>query len=274
MNHSATPRSLVVTGASSGIGAALARAYARPGLTMGLTGRDADRLAAVAADARAAGATVVEGVFDVRDRTALTAFLTRFDETFPIDILYANAGVAAGLGPGRSAEPAETAHRLIDVNLRGPVDTVTAVVERMRSRRAGHIVLVSSLAGLAAQPDLPTYSATKAGLRFYGDALRQWLRRDGVAVTVVCPGFVTSPMSSRHDGAKPFEISAERAAAIIRRGVAARRALVAFPWPLVLSIWFSNLVPAVVSDFFNRGFAATIRPDDESARERRGGTGP
>jgi short-subunit dehydrogenase len=275
MTPSAAPRSIVITGASSGIGAALADAHAAPGVTLGLTGRDESRLATVAAAARAKGATVVEGIFDVRETERLTAFLVAFDDSQPIDILYANAGVAAGLSPGRAAEAYETAIRLVDVNLKGVIATVTAVVERMRARRAGHIVLVSSLAGLQAHPDMPTYSASKAAVRFYGDSLRQWLRRHRVAVTVVCPGFVTSPMANRHRGAKPFEIPADRAAALIVRGVARRKALIAFPWPLVVSIWFSNLVPAFMSDFTMRSFAATVEPDDETAREReRGGDRP
>ncbi|MEJ1158264.1 SDR family NAD(P)-dependent oxidoreductase [Prosthecomicrobium sp. N25] len=268
MNPSADPRTVVVTGASSGIGAALALAHARPGVALALTGRDPVRLAAVAAGARAKGATVREGIFDVRELDRLAAFLADVDDTGPIDVLYANAGVAAGLGPDRSAEPLDTAMRLVDVNLKGVIATVSAVVERMRARRRGHIVLVSSLAGLQAHPDMPTYSASKAAVRFYGDSLRQWLRPAGVAVTVVCPGFVTSPMANRHKGAKPFEISADRAAALIVRGVARRRPLIAFPWPLVLSIWLSNLVPTVIADLGMRGFAAVVDPDDETARER------
>lgn len=270
MNPSRDPKTVVITGASSGIGAALARAYAAPGRRLGLTGRDPERLAAIAAEVRALGAEVVEGRFDVRDTGTLKAWLTAFDDAHPIDILIANAGVVTGLGPGRSAEHEDTVLRLVDVNLKGVLVTVGAVVERLRKRRSGHIVLVSSLAGLSAHPDMPTYSATKAAVRFYGDSLRNWLR-GRVAVTVVCPGFVTSPMANRHKGPKPFEISADRAATIILRGIARKRALIAFPWPLVMSIWFSNLVPRWVADLGMRGFAATIEPDDEAARERAAG---
>lgn len=272
MSASADPRSIVITGASSGIGAALARAYAAPGRVLGLTGRDAARLADTVAAARTAGAEVVEGLFDVRETAALTAWLQAFDEAHPVDLLVSNAGVVTGLQAGRSAEVTESAFRLVDVNLKGAIATVSALVERMRARRRGHIVLVSSLAGLYAHPDLPSYSASKAAVRFYGDALRQWLK-GSVEVTVVCPGFVTSPMSSRHIGPKPFEISADKAAGLIRRGIARRKALIAFPWPLVLPIWFANLVPARVADFFMGGFAAEIEPDAETARERAGGTG-
>jgi short-subunit dehydrogenase len=259
---------VVITGASSGIGAALAMAHAAPGTVLGLTGRDAERLGAVAAAARAKGARVEEGRFDMRDTAALRAFLAGFDAAHPIDILYANAGVVTGLGPGRTPETEETALRLVDVNLKGVIATVSAVLDAMLARGRGRIVLMSSLAGLSAQPDMPTYSATKAAVRFYGDALRVWLKPRGIAVTVVCPGFVTSPMANRHRGFKPFEITAEAAAAKIRRGVEARKALIAFPWPLVLLLWFKNLVPAAIGDLGQSGFAAVIEPDPEAARER------
>ena len=257
------PTSIVITGATGGIGMALARIYAGPGVTLGLTGRDPDRLAAIAEICRNAGATVEILQVDIRERETLHGWLATFDANSPVDLVIANAGVTAGLGGGRSRESDRDAERLADINYMGVVNTVSGLVEPMRQRGSGQIALVSSLAGLRALPDMPSYSATKAAVIAYGDSLRGWLSPFGIDVSVICPGFVTSPMSARHQGAKPFEISAERAAEIIREGLYRRRALIAFPWPLVFGIRLNKLLPARIGDYFMRGFAAEIEPDGD-----------
>ena len=255
------PRVIVITGATGGIGAALARAYAGEGVVLGLGGRDAERLDAVASECRALGATVLSGRFDIRDRTAVQEWLAGIDAQHPVDLVIANAGVTAGLGEARSRESDADAERLAEINYKGVVHTVSAIVEPMRARGGGHIALVSSLAGLRALPDMPSYSATKAAVIAYGDSLRGWLAPFGVDVTVICPGFVTSPMSARHMGAKPFEMPAEKAVKIIQRGLRRRRTMIAFPWPLVFGIRLNKLLPARLGDFFMRSFAAEIEPD-------------
>lgn len=262
-------RTIVLTGASGGIGAALAGALARPGVRLLLTGRDASRLAAVAAAAAARGAEVEALCLDVTDREGLAAALAAFDAAGPVDLLIANAGISSGLGPGRSAEPPDAARRVFAVNLDGMLNTVEPLLPAMAARGRGQIALMSSMAALRPLPDMPAYSASKAAVRAWGTSLRGWLRPRGVAVTVICPGFVTSPMSARHRGAKPFEIDADRAAAIILRGLARRRAYVTFPWPLALLTWLDNRLPPALSDWFLRGFAAEILPDDRNT-----GAGP
>ncbi len=255
------PTSIVITGASGGIGSALARLYAAPGVRLMLTGRNAERLEAVSAACRSAGAEVVAVALDTRDRQAVHAALRDFDREAPVDLLIANAGVSAGLGPDRARESDEEAERLADINYKGTVNTATALIDAMRARGKGHIALVSSLAGMQPIPDMPSYSATKAAVIAYGASLRAWLRPDGVSVTVICPGFVTSPMSARHVGPKPFEITAERAARIIMRGLRRRRARIAFPWPLVFGVHIGRFLPTRVEEFFLRGFAAEVQPD-------------
>lgn len=253
-------RHIVLTGASSGIGAALARALAAPGVTLLLTGRDPARLEAVAAQARAAGATVQTAATDVRD-PGMATLLTDFDTAHPVDLVIANAGVSAGLGPDRGPEAPGTARRLVEVNLLGPIQTVEPLFPGLIARGRGQIALVASAAALRPIADMPSYSATKAGLRGYGIALRGWLRPHGVAVSVVCPGFVTSAMTARHHGPKPFEIPADRAARAILAGLRRRQATITFPWQLRLMIGLGGLLPAALSDRFAALFAARIEPD-------------
>ena len=263
-------RTIALTGASSGIGAALAAELAAPGVRLALAGREAARLEEVATACRSKGAVVETALVDVRDRAVLHAWLATVDAAGEVDVLIANAGVSAGLGPKKARERDEDVRRLVEVNLIGAIDTVSGLVEAMRSRRRGQIVIVASVAGLRGYPAMPTYSATKAALIAYGEAIRGWLRPSGIAVTVVCPGFVTSPMSARHKGSKPFEMPVEKAARIIARGIARRRAVVAFPFLLALGARLSRLLPAALSDRAFEPFAAKIERDPRADVDRRG----
>ncbi len=264
-------RTVALTGASSGIGAALAVELATPGTRLTLAGRDAARLEEIAAACRSRGAAAETALVDVRDRAALHAWLSAVDAGGAIDVLVANAGVSAGLGPKKSRERDDDVRRLVEVNLIGAIDTVSGIVEAMRARGRGHIVIVASVAGLRGYPAMPTYSATKAALIAYGEAIRGWLRPSGIAVTVVCPGFVTSPMSARHKGSKPFEMPVEKAARIIAHGIARRRAVVAFPFLLALGARLSRLLPAALSDRAFEPFAARIERDPRADVDGRRG---
>ncbi|SHL74139.1 SDR family NAD(P)-dependent oxidoreductase [Roseibium suaedae] len=261
-------KTIVLTGASGGIGEALAAEYAAPGIRLALIARDPAKLEALAAVVRSKGGEAETATIDVRDRAALHDYLEDLDRRHPVDLIIANAGVTAGLGPDRSRESDEDADRQLDINYRGAVNAVTGVVEAMRLRGRGQIVLVASLAGMRALPDMPSYSSSKAALIAYGHSLRGWLKPFGVRVTIICPGFVTSPMSARHKGAKPFEMSAEKAARKMRRAIDGRRAFYAFPFLLATGIRLQNLLPPVLGDLFMGGFAAEIEPDPRYKKSR------
>jgi len=252
---------IVITGASSGIGAALAKHYARPAIALGLVGRDPARLNAVARQARSAGAVVDEGLFDLRDRVSLLNFLSGFDQANPIDLLIANAGVLDGRRADGSIENADMARRVIEINLLSAIDTLHAVLPAMRMRRSGHIVLVSSLAALSPLPDAPGYSASKAGLLSYGKAMRAAVAPDNVRVTVACPGYVTSAMTDTQIGNQPLKISAEKAARLIGAGIMRNRAVIGFPLPLYLLSLISPLFPEFVTRVATNGirFHVTTR---------------
>ncbi|SEQ36508.1 Short-chain dehydrogenase [Faunimonas pinastri] len=239
-------RAIVITGASSGLGAALARHHARPGVTLLLIGRDEGRLTGVAETCRAAGASVEIAAIDIRETEALAARLLAFDAVFPVDLVIANAGVEASLGPGRSAEPLDAAIEQFRVNLEGAAATVTPLLEPMRARRQGAITLISSLAAMEPMPDQPAYSASKAGLAAWGHALAGWLRPFGVTVTIACPGFIATGMTESYKGWRPFEVSAADAARRIADATARGRLVLAFPWPLVWLIRLGHLVPRIL----------------------------
>ncbi|MES0882357.1 SDR family NAD(P)-dependent oxidoreductase [Roseibium sp. SCP14] len=252
---------IVLTGASGGIGQALAKEFAKPGIFLALIARDENRLQPLLNDIRALGAEGEIAAIDIRERIGLHAYLQDLDQRHPIDIIVANAGVTAGLGPNRSRESDEDSDRQIDVNYRGVVNSVTGVTDGMQKRRQGQVVLISSLAGMRSLPDMPSYSATKAAVIAYGHSLRGWLKPFGISVTIICPGFVTTPMSARHQGAKPFEMPAERAARLIRKAIERRKAFYAFPFLLALGIRLQNMLPPVLGDLFMSGFEAEIEQD-------------
>jgi len=260
----------VITGASSGIGRALAMEYAGNETTLGLLGRDTKRLEAAADACRDRGATVQTGSLDVCDAESMTGWLQAFDARHPIDLLIANAGILSGPGPGQRTESLAAALRAVDVNLKGTIITVSGLADRMRARRSGHLALVSSMAGLAPQPDLPSYSASKAGIVSYGAALRVRLHPAGVAVSIVCPGYVESPLLRRQRSAKPFTWSAERAARYIRHRLDKKRRVIAFPWQLMLGIRLLPLAPPFLHDWILGGFRAEVLSDEEGGATKGG----
>jgi short-subunit dehydrogenase len=252
-------RVVLITGASSGLGAALALAYAGPGVALGLVGRNEDRLAAAAAACRAAGAMVDAAAIDVADGPALAAWLGAFDRAYPVELLIANAGIEAGPDPDSPGEPLEMTGRQIATNLLGAVNTIAPLVPAMCERGRGRIVVIASVAAFRGMPYNPGYCASKAGLRAYGEALRPRLAPRGVGVTVVCPGFFTSPMTDRWEGPTPFLVSGERAARRIRRGIDRGARRISFPWPLVFGMRFCDLAPAAIGDAILRRFRFHIR---------------
>jgi short-subunit dehydrogenase len=252
-------RVVVITGASSGLGAALARAYAASGVALGLLARDAARISAVADDCRAAGATVDTATIDVADSERLATWLAAFDRAHPVELVIANAGISGGPEPGSASEPVDLTTRQVAVNLLGAVHTVAPLVPAMTARRRGRIVLVASLAAYRGLPYSPGYCASKAGIRAYGEALRPLVEPFGVGVTVICPGFFASPMTDRWEGPTPFLIKGERAARIVKRGIDRGRRRVNFPWLLALGMRFCDALPAIIGDRIVRGFRFRIR---------------
>jgi short-subunit dehydrogenase len=240
------PKSIVITGGSSGIGAALALHYAAPGVFLSLTGRDRERLDEVAGRCRANGAEVVAAVIDVCAGDALAAWLAEVDRRRPLELVIANAGISAGTGS--QGETAEQARAILAVNVDGVVNTVLAAAELMRPRRRGQIAIMSSLAAYRGFPSAPAYCASKAAVRTWGEALRGTLKPQGLDVTVICPGYVKSRITEVNDFPMPFLMEAERAAGIIRRGLAADRARIVFPRRLFAVVWLLALLPPAWTD--------------------------
>lgn len=241
-----SPRSILITGASSGLGAALAEDYAGPGMALALGGRDRARLDQTAERCRAKGATVAARAIDVTDAAAMADWIAQVDAANPLDLVIANAGISAGTGGGpgvEGGEPPDQAARIFSTNVDGVRHTALPAIAAMQTRGRGQIAIMSSLAGFRGLPGAPAYSASKAAVRVWGEALRGQLARSGIAVSVICPGYIRTPMTDANRFPMPFLMDAERAARIIRRGLARNRARIAFPWPLYAAVWLLQALP-------------------------------
>lgn len=234
--------SIVITGASSGIGEALALDYAAPGIALALSGRDAQRLDAIAAACRARGATVDAGRIDVVDRAALAEWLTKFDDAHPVDLVIANAGISIDKD-NSSLDDFSIVRKTLDVNVGGVLNTVEPLVARMMARKRGQIAVVSSLAGFVGLPYSASYNASKAAVRVWGESIRYVLKKSGIGVSVICPGFVVSRMTAQAPFKMPFLMTSARASKIIRNGLANNKARIAFPIPTKAAVWFGALLP-------------------------------
>ena len=254
-----SPGVILITGASGGIGAALAAAYAAPGVRLLLLGRDRPRLTATEDACRALGADTETVVLDVTDRAAARATLLDLDERHPVDLAIANAGVSTGQSPEGGLEPQDRALDTLMINVMGTAHTLAPLVERMSARGRGQLCLIGSLAARYGLPSCPAYSASKAAVEIYGEGLRGHLRPYGVGVTVVSPGFVESAMSDRIVGPAPLKLPAERAAHIVKRALARDRARVSFPFPLNLGVWCLARLPDPLARPTAQLFAFRVR---------------
>jgi len=159
----------------------------------------------------------------------------------PVDLAIANAGISAGTGGDGESE--EQARRIFATNLDGVLNTIHPLLPGMLARGQGHIALVSSLAGYRGMPGAPAYSASKGAVRMLGEALRPELLPKGVAVTVICPGFVRTPMTAVNNFPMPFLMEADDAAQLIKRRLTRGPAQIVFPLPVYLGALLLSMLP-------------------------------
>jgi short-subunit dehydrogenase len=237
---------VLITGATGAIGASLARRYAKKGTTVILHGRNHLLLEQLAEECRALGSTIVSAAFDLTDIQQLHRWIQDLDREHTLDLVILNHGVNIHAEPGQD-ENWNDIDRLIDVNVRATLALTNGVLPGMRRRGRGQIALISSLAACFGLPMTPSYCASKAAVKAYGEGLRAAVEGTGIGVTVVMPGYVDSAMCRDMPGPKPFLLTPERAAALIEEGITRNAARVSFPFPLNLGTWLLAVLPASVS---------------------------
>lgn len=237
------PKNILITGASSGIGAALALCYAAPDVTLYLSGRNEERLADTVRQCAGKGARVEGRVVHVTDRADMTDWIAAADGQTPLDLIIANAGISGGTAGRMTGEPIEQARFIFDVNVTGVLNTIEPSLPLMVARKRGQVAIISSLSAFRGWPGAPAYSASKGAVRFYGEALRGSLKRTGVQVNVICPGFIKSRMTAANDFPMPFLMEADCAAQIIRRNLARDKGRIAFPFAAHFAAWAVSVLP-------------------------------
>jgi NAD(P)-dependent dehydrogenase (short-subunit alcohol dehydrogenase family) len=248
---------VAITGASSGLGRALALANAAPGRVLHLAARDTARLEDTAAACRAMGAEVTATQLDVRDAAACAAWVGGMAR---IDLLLANAGISGGTGGG--TEPGDQVRAVFETNLNGVLNTALPAMARMGAQAPGadglrgRIGVVASVVGFVAAPSAPAYSASKAAVQRWAEATDATQRRRGIRLHSICPGFIRTPMTAPNRFPMPFMISPEEAARRTLAGIRSGRQRVAYPRrtyalfrllgmvPPGLMAWASRAVPA------------------------------
>jgi len=240
-------RAILITGATGAIGGALAEIYAAPGAILLLQGRNDRRLEEVAAQCQQRGAKVFTQIMDVRELSALKSWVRAWSEREAIDLVLPTAGVNSNIGAARQGETWEAVSNLIEINVMAAMAVVDAVLPAMRVRQRGQIALFSSLAAYYGLPLTPSYCASKAAIKAYGEALRGWLAPEGIRVNVVMPGYVESKMCREMPGPKPFLWPAHRAAEVIKHGLTRNQARISFPFPLNFGTWWLAVLPAAIA---------------------------
>ena len=236
-----------ITGASSGIGRALALELGRRGARLGLTARRGEELLRLSEEIGRAGGEALALPADVRDPEAMKGVVERVRERWgKIDVLVANAGMSSTTAGTRLN--ASEAGDVITINVLGVVNSVAAVLPGMLERGAGHLVAISSLSSYRGMPKSAAYSASKAAVSTLFESLRVDLRRSGIDVTTIHPGFIRTPMTAGRKKKLPFLLEPEDAACRIIRAVERRARTYAFPWQLATLVRIIKHLPGRLYD--------------------------
>jgi len=230
------PKSILITGGSSGLGAALAKDYAAEGITLFLSGRNQERLSAIQLACQAGGAAVHIALVDSSDEKAMSDWITSCEGIAPLDLVVANAGIGDGFTT--DMDLGQHSKKIFDINVGGVFNTVHPAIRLMQARGRGQIALISSLAGYHGLPTAPAYSTSKVCVKAYGEALRGLYAQHGIEINVVCPGFVKSAMTARNDFPMPFLMETDKAIGLLRRGLEKNQGRITFPWQLSLIFGF------------------------------------
>lgn len=243
----------IITGASSGIGWALARKLSAEGCKVGLVARRREQLAELAAGIEKSGGAAAFAVADVTERDQIDAAIREVAARLgPIDLLIANAGV----GAPTVVEPFNVGdvEKMFRVNVLGVIYSFAAVLPPMLERHRGHLAAISSLAAYKGLPGESGYTASKAAVNVFLDGLRVQLRSKGIAVTTICPGFVQTPMTDPNEFKMPWLLSADEAARRIVRALRRKRKVYNFPWQLSLLMKLSRWAPDWLLDRMMRTY--------------------
>ncbi|OGO90879.1 MAG: hypothetical protein A3F10_02560 [Coxiella sp. RIFCSPHIGHO2_12_FULL_42_15] len=236
-------KTICITGASSGIGAALAKYYAAEKQRLFLIARHQDRLNQLAHECRQQGAEVSVGIIDVSDADAMAVWLNEQQNQFPIDLLIINAGISTTQAFQTTKNVFQAETRLISVHLQGMLNTLSPVLEKMQQRGCGQIALMSSINAFISLPRNPMYGAVKNAVLHYGLALRNRLSTQNIKVNILCPGWIDTPLTAGNKFPMLFLRDVNYAVKKMTTGLLKNKTIIAFPWQLKWALTIFNWLP-------------------------------
>ena len=241
-------KNILITGASSGIGEALALYYAKQPETENIyiCGRNEQRLNNVKKACQELGKAKIHAqIINITNKEEVENWINTAEKSTPLNLVFANAGVAT------LEETPENIYNTFNTNVMGIINTITPTIENYKKRtdKDKIIAITASIAGYHGLPACPSYSATKACVKTYGEALRLNLLPHNIQVNTICPGFVRSRITDKNTCPMPFFMEAEPAAEIIAKRIQKNVGLIAFPWPMRFAVWLGSILPNAISDF-------------------------
>ena len=243
-------KTVLLTGASSGIGEGLAVALGERGAILGLLARRKDKLEDIADRIISKGGQAMALPADVGNKNEVFAAADSFRAEFgKIDLMIANAGIGGNNKKTRSLDP-DAVKQVIDINLLGAVNSVAAVLPKMIEEGCGQLVAVSSLAGFRGLPKSAAYSASKAGMTALFESIRLDTADKGISVTIIQPGFIKTPLTSGRSSKMPFIMELEDSIPLFLKAIERKKKFSAFPWQLASVVRLARFFPAFLYDRF------------------------
>jgi len=239
-------KNILITGASSGIGRALAISYSNAGINLFLCARNEEKLLNTKRLCEELKAKVYIKILDVTNYQDCFEWINEITKNYQIDLVIANAGISAGTAGG--VESFQQIKQIFDTNLYGVLNIIDPIIKHMKDKKSGQIAIISSLAGFRGLPSSPAYSASKSAVRVYGEGLRGNLAEFGIKVNVICPGYIKTPMTAVNNFYMPFIMEAEEAVKIIKNKLSKNKSRISFPFLLYFIIWFLTAISTTITD--------------------------
>ena len=241
-------KTILITGASSGLGRELAIQYANTGITLFLTARNKKRLLETVVSCETKGASVLSKDIDVKNKKELKDWILECDKLKNIDLIIANAGISAGTSNGTESE--EQVYDIYETNILGVLNTIEPIIPVMQARKNGQIALISSMSSFIGMASCPAYSSSKACITSYGEGLRGYLKDYNIGVSIVCPGFIKTPLTDKNKFVMPFIMSTEKASKKIIKGISKNKGMIAFPFIMYFVLKLLRFLPFSWTNYF------------------------
>lgn len=237
---------IIISGANSGLGQALAQIYASKDNNLFLCARNQERLLDVKNKCQDLGAKVEIKKIDVRDKKQVKSWIDEIAKNHKIDLVIANAGISAGTGAGFESD--QQVSDIFATNIDGVLNIINPAISYMKQQKSGQVAIISSLAGFRGLPGCPAYSASKACVRVYGEALRGALVKYNIKVNVICPGYIKTPMTAVNNFPMPLIMPATKAAKIIKKGLNKNKSQIAFPFAFYFVVLLASFLSKKITD--------------------------